>query len=380
MRLPILILAFGIVLVLLVAIYARLSALRVVDGRLHAHQAYCRLIGEATTSPRPIILIPGTKGSLLTDTRTGSIVWLTLRSVLPGSRSLIYDETTSSTADTIRPTGILTRLGIVPHLLAYEPYYRMSAALACRGTGYVYAYDWRKNPLDNVAGLATLVERVHTETGMQPSIVAHSMGGLITHLYLREHADRVHRVAYVGVPFGSGLSFIDDVDRGSPVGFNRSLLSPAAVFSHPGTFALLPHPGALLYKDLDLTDPATWRTEKLSVYADNLTPTDLPFDRDVVLERNLTQARSFFTALDTPHELPNDLLFVVGSCRDTLARITRTGERVYAPGDGRVLARSALPRDANVLHKTVLDACVTHDWQLNDRAIVRSIIDFIDAP
>lgn len=73
----------------------------------------------------------------------------------------------------------------------------------------LYAWDWRKSPEEALAGLDALVDRVRA--GLDPSdpgggrviLMAHSMGGLVTRLYLNEpaRAAKVSRVLTVGTPY-----------------------------------------------------------------------------------------------------------------------------------------------------------------------------------
>jgi TolB protein len=73
----------------------------------------------------------------------------------------------------------------------------------------LYAWDWRKSPEEALAGLDALVDRVRA--GLDPSdpgggkviLMAHSMGGLVTRLYLNNpaRAAKVSRVLTVGTPY-----------------------------------------------------------------------------------------------------------------------------------------------------------------------------------
>ena len=67
---------------------------------------------------------------------------------------------------------------------------------------HLYAYDWRKNPEEAVAGLDALVDQVRPEGG-QVVLMAHSMGGLVVRSYVEDagRATKVSRAVTVGTPY-----------------------------------------------------------------------------------------------------------------------------------------------------------------------------------
>lgn len=361
----------ALAVVLGLAAYHRITSIRFADNRGHISGLYCRLLSPAARLERPVILIPGTKGSILES--GGRTVWLAMRQLLPGGEPLLYGEGESD----VRATDVLSRVTVIPGIAEFRPYFRMASALACGRDTYFFAYDWRKNPAEHADALGALIERVTGETGKKPSIIAHSMGGLITHYYMKRHADAVDRVAYVGVPFRPGLSFLEDIDKGSPTGLNRTILSAEALFSHPGSFALLPHQGSRLYRGQDLMDENTWKENGLSAYAQERDPETAAAD-DARLSENLQKAQEFFAELDRPSPMANRFMFVVGSCRDTLYSIGEDRERVFRPGDGRVPEDSAYPVETTALEKTVHVSCAVHHKQLNDRQTVDAILKFLE--
>jgi pimeloyl-ACP methyl ester carboxylesterase len=77
------------------------------------------------------------------------------------------------------------------------------------GSVNLYAWDWRKSPEAAIAGLDALVNRVRA--GLEPGdpgggkviLMAHSMGGLLTRLYVNDaaRAAKVARILTVGTPY-----------------------------------------------------------------------------------------------------------------------------------------------------------------------------------
>jgi pimeloyl-ACP methyl ester carboxylesterase len=259
---------------------------------------------------------------------------------------------------------------IVPVAFEYRPYYLIASQLACSPKAYTFGYDWRRLPQENAEDLGNLVNRVSKETGEKPSIIGHSMGGLITHYYLKNHAAAVDKVVYVGVPFQPGIGFLDDLNNGSSVGLNKTILSKKAVFSHPSSFALLPHKGQKLYEEQDLMDVETWKKNQLSVFKD--------FQPDIgAFTHTLQQIQNFHAQLDSPTRLDNQFLFVVSDCTQTPHSQT-DGIIGKEPGDGRVSKSSSFPVEFDNLDKEVFNSCAAHDQQLNTKEILTKIFEFLN--
>jgi pimeloyl-ACP methyl ester carboxylesterase len=74
---------------------------------------------------------------------------------------------------------------------------------AAPGVGYMYAWDWRKNPSEALDGLDALVERVRRKPDGKVVLMAHSMGGLVTRLYVEDpaRAAKVARALTVATPY-----------------------------------------------------------------------------------------------------------------------------------------------------------------------------------
>ncbi len=334
------------------------------DGHARISHLYCKLWRPSQTLRGPVIFLPGTKGSLLSQ--DGQQIWLSSSQVLKNGQPLIYDPNEAP----VTATGILTRLSFLPGILEYTPYQRIVATLACQPKTYFFAYDWRRDPSETVKLLGDMVERVTRETGQKPSIIAHSLGGLITHAYLKTHTELVDKIVYVGVPFQSGAGFVSDLDQGSSMGLNKTSLSKEAIFSHPASFVLLPHAGQTLYKGKDLMQYETWESEKLSVFRDGVV------DKQA-FNQTLEKAIAFHRLLDTPADIPNKTLFIIGNCQDTFKAIRPEGSAEFAPGDTRVLEAAAYPVEQERMNKQVFLSCAKHDKQLNDKKVVKEILNFL---
>lgn len=352
-----------IVLAILVAglIRDQLTKVRFDGVKASVSTLYCRYIGATNT--KPVIFLPGIKGSLLE--REGKTTWLNLRLALRDTAPFLYAPDAPMT-----PAGIMSRINIIPGLLSYSPYHRITATLACNPNAYFFAYDWRRPPMDNVNDLVALVERVNSETGQKPSIVSHSMGGLLTHVLMKNHATKVDKVVYVGVPFRPGIGFMDDLNNGVRTGMNRTILSKEATFSHPSSFVLLPHDGDYFYQGKNLMDIRTWIDGSLSVFADG----DVNLD---AFRATLANAKAFHAELDRPVSMNNEFLLVNGNCHDVIYSTDALGKQTVFKGDGRVAEPASFPVEKLDLNMRLIHSCAKHDVQLNDKQVVTEIVKFL---
>ncbi len=68
---------------------------------------------------------------------------------------------------------------------------------------HLYAWDWRKNPEEAVAGLDALIDEVRDGPDGQVVLMAHSMGGLVVRSYVEDaaRAEKVARAVTVATPY-----------------------------------------------------------------------------------------------------------------------------------------------------------------------------------
>ena len=334
------------------------------DSRATVSSAYCSLVGAKNLPTDPVIFVPGIKGSVLT--KDGKTIWLGVKQALWNTEPFTYEE-----HDGVKSSGVFTALTIIPLLFEYRPYQRIAAQLACAQNGHVFYYDWRAYPDDNAQAFGKLVERVIAETGKKPSVIAHSMGGLIVHGYLKEHPSKINKVVYVSVPFNPGMSYFDDVNEGAPVGLNKGMLSPEALITHPASFLLMPHDGSDRYAGAELMNASTWKKQKFSVFRDGTGDT-------AALQQIMDRVKEYHAKLDAPKTLNNSIRIIVSECYLTVFAIDADGKRSYEPGDGRVSKISAYPFD-HVPNMTTSVLCKKHDAQMDDSEVVKDIFEFLHA-
>lgn len=135
---------------------------------------------------RPVVVVPGFLGSQLW--RGEQLLWPNVRQFVmrPEAFSLPAN-------DDLIPRGIVDEVVIVPNLLKLEQYTRLVEFLT-DGLGYsegqdlhVFCYDWRKDlrlAARKLADEVAAFRRQFDNPDTQVTIIAHSMGCLVTRCYI----------------------------------------------------------------------------------------------------------------------------------------------------------------------------------------------------
>lgn len=257
---------------------------------------------QAQTSKPPIIVIPGLTGSNLVNEKTGEVVWFkATRSKdddvrLPLSPDLAENRDNLVARDAARKklVGLRYKDGYYASLvkaLENRGGYRETSWEMPRGEGaiYVFAYDWRRDNVENARLLIQKIEKVKRQL-QQPdlkfNVVAHSMGGIIAR-YAAMYGDadlpggdprpdwagaqHFNQIFLLGTPSeGSLLSLNALVNGFALFGLNINLpfvqnLTRFDFFTVPSIFQLLPYEGTFRAFDenlqpitVDLYDSQTW--------------------------------------------------------------------------------------------------------------------------
>ncbi len=219
----------------------------------------------------PVILIHGFIGSKLRNAKTHEDVWGRFVNAVKRGKtddlSLPIDSTDlASNRDSLVPYAIYESVagvkfyGALLDALRDVGGYRLGDINNPKpgDTLYIYNYDWRRDNVESAAGLGRAIlqikARLHAP-GMRFDIVAHSMGGLVAQYYLKYGAEDVlapgkaPQVTYAGAPnigrmilIGTPLHGTMSAFRILNTGFSRTM-SPAAVFTMPAIYQLLPLDG-----------------------------------------------------------------------------------------------------------------------------------------
>lgn len=306
------------------------------------------LYQEGFEPPPPVIFLPGSGGSRLVNHR--GLLWPhPLRMIWPGGLAplaLAADGSAPANPHDPRYATVATD-DIVRRVWGIDFYQDLIDSLAGRGYVegeglWVYAYDWRKDTGQALAGLDTLIDAVRAATGSrQVVLLGHSMGGVVARHYISdpERAPKVAALIAVGTPFfGTPRAF-----QALAYGYNFGipLLPPARLQSLAGNlsgvYSLLPTPQYFAYNGGYFAHSAG---DELLDYAATSSLIARRHNADL-LERAQAAAHAMLDlpAADVPHYI------VAGSGRATLGQMRdRGGGRVdvgYINGDGTVPLGSA---------------------------------------
>jgi pimeloyl-ACP methyl ester carboxylesterase len=333
---------------------------------------------RASTGKRPVIVIPGILGSELINPKTGEKVWpsafRTEQEGLPISPNLAAnrdDLVPGKIVETAKLAKLLPEVYVYRDLLEalrrYAGYregdWETPAADGDRDTFYVFAYDWRRDNVENARELVRRLQRLKEKLNrndLKFNVVAHSMGGLIAR-YATMYGDadlppgdaaiqptwsgaaHISKIVMIGVPnegsadaFSSlveGYSVTEGLRRRVPL-LNKLTAEDAA--RSPSLFQLLPHAGTIRFLDenlkpisIDLYDVETWKQYGWSAihtpefrrrFVKTNGTNGAADELDAYLAATLRRAQRFHQALDAADgsASPVVLLAIGGDCEETL--------------------------------------------------------------
>ena len=343
------------------------------------------IIGSAVSAQSgkpPIIIIPGLTGSELVNRNTGEKVWFKLQRSkdddvrLPISRNLAANRDDLVAGDIIRSVQFAKFL---PETEIYEKLidslqktggyreakWETAAKSDAANTFYVFAYDWRRDNVENARLLIRRIEALKSRLGkpdLKFNIIAHSMGGLISrYAAMYGNADlrpgapsptwagarHFDKIFLLGTPNEGSLLSLEALLKGvSYVGSGIKLpwvqnLDRFDVFTVPSIFQLLPFDGSFIAYDedlkplkIDLYDPMAWDEYDWSVWEDDgfkkkFTAAEQRNARPYFLAA-LRRAKQFHEALNanTREKVPVSFYLMGGDCKDTQnAVILRRNEK-----------------------------------------------------
>jgi pimeloyl-ACP methyl ester carboxylesterase len=335
----------------------------------------------------PVLFVHGIKGGRLRD--PGGLRWLGPTQALGLDRrplALPLSWSQGQDRDALLPDGPLQRV------LWVSVYGRFLDRASRRHAHLVsFAYDWRRELPETAALLRAELAALADRHGRPARIVAHSMGGLLAWLVLREHPELACGLLVAGTPFGTGVAFAADVHLGAGTGLNRHILSPEAVnswSSHPVFFPTFGDSGlrsgdrALEH---DWYEPGSWEHHGLGVFAEGLVPDPAPWRAH--LSQSLSRARATRALLEDPGALVGGQLPIAvlrSSTRPTPSTLLQGGAQAVrgwdmssgqtVPGDGRVRVESTEPPG---LPFEVFETEQSHEVLLDDPSAVEAALAWL---
>lgn len=378
---------------------------------------------------RPVIIIPGILGSELVNAETQEKVWLNFSVSKTDGLDLPMSANIEQNKDGLVARRIIEKTKVfrfLPEVSIYQALIRSMenyggykegdwenpAADGDRDTFYVFAYDWRRDNVENARLLTRKMVELKQKLGkptLRFNVIAHSMGGLVARyaaMYGDEDlpadgekpaptwvgAKHLNKIFMFGTPNEGSMSAFESLLAGYYVPLPAGRLKIASLtsetaFSSPAIFELLPHQvSARFYDenlkplDVDLYDPETWKKYGWGAIA----KTDFinrfngqnagANNVDAYFAAVLKRAKRFQESLDTDIAVPSSIsLFTFGSdCDQTLAgailrKDSKTGRWTtsfsthgFKTADGRKISeqevRAALyaPGDSRVTRTSLL--------------------------
>ncbi|KAJ5457793.1 hypothetical protein N7475_009181 [Penicillium sp. IBT 31633x] len=190
----------------------------------------------------------------------------------------LHPEDEKRMEETIIPSGVLSHVGPVDVCRRLMKRLRKSEN-ALRGDLRVhdYGYDWRLSPELLSRRLIAFLESLPCNQEPAPgeprrgaTVIAHSLGGLITRHAVNERPDLFAGVIYAGVPQHC-VNILGPLRNGDDVLLSSRVLTAQVNFTFRTSFALLPEDGHCFIDKqsknefrIDFFDPKTWEEYRLS--------------------------------------------------------------------------------------------------------------------
>ncbi len=376
-----------------------------------------------------LIFIPGFYGTRLVQTGDRKVVWLSAWQALFGSKTAARTGFGVAGERALVPGTVLDRIPVIPGIYSKDVYAaflgKLRARLGTRPRIHLFAYDWREDYFAAVKQLARLVSELKHRGATSITIIAHSMGGLITSYYLRygsqapeeavetwEGASHVDRVVLATVPFKGSMTAFHNMKHGARFGLNTTLIKAQAFATFPAVYEMMPtYAPVLLDGGLNPLPHTLYESELWERYGWGFlatAPSEQTRQKRLALVTDaLRRGKHLYERLHAPlrHSPPltTQMLYVFARSHPTLARAVlldaepvptvlfhrdefarhlpqQPYRALFEDGDETVSVQSAQlpPAYMHALAAvTECDSQAAHSQILNDRTIRNSIFAFL---
>ena len=379
-----------------------------------------------------LIFIPGFYGTRLVQTSDRKIVWLSAWQALFGSQTAARTGFGVAGERALVPDTVLDCIPVIPGIYSKDVYAaflgKLRARLGTRPRIHLFAYDWREDYFAAVKQLARLVSELKHRGATSITIIAHSMGGLITGYYLRygsqapeeavetwEGAGHVDKVVLATVPFKGSMTAFHNMKHGARFGLNTTLIKAQAFATFPSVYEMMPTYAPVLLDDgLNPLPHTLYESDLWERYGWGFLDTATCVSEQARQKRlalvtaALHTGKHLYERLHAPlrHSPPltTQMLYIFARSHPTLARAVlldaepaptllfnrdefakhlpqQPYRALFEDGDETVSVQSAQLPSA-YMHAlaavTECDSRAAHSQVLNDRAIRNSIFTFLE--
>lgn len=303
---------------------------------------------QALRQRAAIIFVPGFYGTALADRETGERHFLSAWKSLFGSVPLAMVEPDLGVegARPLRPDGVLESIPIVPGLYGVNVYGEaldfLRDTYGARAEIVPFAYDWRDDLLKTAGQLDRLVNELSREGAGPLFLVGHSMGGLLSALYLRRYPQSPIKAAVIAAaPLRGVATAFRNLQTGTSLGPAKTPLNQISVSTFPSMYYLIPHPDTQAYRDRRfrpmneaIYDVALWERWHWALFRPKL-PNGSPYraKRREASAHYLRTASEAAALLRSPASGPKKpLLVYIGTGESTFARVRWTGDSLHSDG------------------------------------------------
>jgi pimeloyl-ACP methyl ester carboxylesterase len=298
------------------------------------------------------------------------------------------------TDQNIHSCGLIEEFQVIGSFWANNYYATFLNALSMlgysleQGSMYLFDYDWRISNYENARLLDNFV-RQRIPEGKHFDIIAHSMGGIVSRIYMDEYTSSksLERIIYVGTPFLGSMDTFGAIKEGwGSLVTNRAGGKDViwrVALSFPSMLELLPRYEQCCYvrkldgsqQFIDAFDVNVWR--QLGWLHQQYSDPE-KYNR---FRHSLQRSKELTDLLTRPAPSGVWEFIFAGDTVDTLRRVgmmegaTRPGDWFFskARGDGTVPVWSVARRPKSDTYSNTLPAFGVHAHLLDDKWVVNKI-------
>ncbi|KAF3012179.1 hypothetical protein E8E14_006870 [Neopestalotiopsis sp. 37M] len=227
-----------------------------------------------------VVVMGGYRGSILRSTKTNRQVWVPVKvglNIRKVNLEVGLDpEDEERMEESIYPSGMLTNIGPVD--ISKRLFKRLRECENAKNGKlrvWDYGWDWRLSPHILSRKLISFLEKLPCNQSGNPeergaTVIAHSLGGLITRHAINQRPELFAGVLFAGTPQRC-INILGPIRNGDAVLLNEKVLTAQVNFSLRTSFAFLPEDGfCFINKNtgeefpIDFYNPDEWAKHALS--------------------------------------------------------------------------------------------------------------------